>query len=132
MGDSANRYYPYLAKFLSIPVEEEHEERVRYLDAEGLRKQFYVTIRHWLESLAKTNPVVISFVDLHWADNASLELVKYCLSVCEQQPLVLLAVFRLERASPAWEFRYFVETEYPHRLTTRGFQKPLRMMKAKS
>ena len=116
-GDSANRYYPYLAKFLSIPVEEEHEERLRYLDAEGLRKQFYVTIRYWLESLAKTNPVVISFVDLHWADNASLELLKYCLSVCEQQPLVLLAVFRLERASPAWEFRYFVETEYPHRLT---------------
>ncbi len=116
-GDLANRYYPYLAKFLSIPVDEEHEERVRYLDAEGLRKQFYVTIRQWLEALAKANPVVISFVDLHWADNASLELLKYCLSVCEQQPLVLLVVFRLERTSPAWGFRYYVETEYPHRLT---------------
>ncbi len=116
-GELANRYYPYLAKFLSIPVDDEHEERVRYLDAEGLRKQFYVTIRQWLETLAKSNPVVISFVDLHWADNASLELLKYCLSVCEQQPLVLLTVFRLERASPAWEFRYYVETEYPHRLT---------------
>jgi predicted ATPase/class 3 adenylate cyclase len=122
-GDSYTRYFPYLAKFLSIPtVKPEFEDKLRYLDAEGLKKQFFVTIRSWVEMNARLGPLVLSFTDLQWADAVSLELLKYCLPVCERQSLIWLAVFRPERTSPAWGFRYHVETEYPHRLTVVDLQ----------
>ena len=38
-GDQAERYYPYLATLLSLPVKEETAGRVASLRAEGLQKQ---------------------------------------------------------------------------------------------
>lgn len=116
-GDRMDRYYPYLATFLSLPLEDTFAERVRYLDAQGLQGQFFVSVRSWVEALAKRGPLVLAFSDLHWADTASLELLKYCLPLCDSETLFWLLVFRPERASPVWEFRHYVETEYPHRLT---------------
>ncbi len=116
-GDSANRYYPYLARFLSIPLKGEDENRIRRLEAESLKKQFYLTIHLWVETLARIDPLVLSFTDLQWADSASLNLLEYCMPICEKQSVVWLAVYRPDRSSPAWEFQHLVETEYPHRLT---------------
>ena len=117
-GQRLAEHYPYLATFLSLPLEEVFAERVRHLDAEGLRQQFLLTVRGLVEAMAKRGPLVLSFEDLHWADATSLELLKYCLPLCDHEPLLWLTMFRPDRTSPAWEFRHRVETEYPHRVTT--------------
>lgn len=116
-GEQFDRYYPYLATFLKLPLEEAYAERVRYLDAEGLQQQFFSTMRSWIEELARRGPLVLTFADLHWADVSSLELLRYCLPLCDSEALLWLLMFRPERASPAWELQHAVETEYPHRLT---------------
>ncbi len=122
-GDAYERYFPYLAKFLSIPTTQtEHEEKLRYLDAQGLNKQIFITIRSWVETMARMGPLIISFVDLQWADLASLELLKFCLPASERLSLVWLLIMRPERQSLAWEFRHYVETEYPHRLSAVDLQ----------
>ncbi len=111
-------HYPYLAIFLSLPLEQDFAERIKYLDAEGLRQQFFLTIRSWVEAMSRRGPLVLAFADVHWADATSLDLLKYCLSLCDHEALLWLIVCRPDRSSPAWEFHHRVETEYPHRLTT--------------
>ena len=117
-GDRLAEYYPYLATFLSLPLEEVFAERVKHLDAEGLRQQFFFALRSWVEVMAKRGPLVLAFADVHWADTTSLDLLKYCLPLCDDEALLWLIVFRPDRTAPVWEFRHRVETEYPHRVTT--------------
>ncbi|MCP4537420.1 MAG: AAA family ATPase [Chloroflexi bacterium] len=117
-GDRWTEHYPYLATFLSLPLEETFVERIKYLDAEGLRQQFFLTIQSWVEEMSKRGPLVLAFADVHWADTTSLGLLKYCLPLCDHQALLWLIVCRPDRSSPAWEFHHRIETEYPHRLTT--------------
>ncbi|MCK4472227.1 MAG: hypothetical protein KAW49_10625, partial [Anaerolineae bacterium] len=68
--------------------------------------------------MAKRGPLVLAFADVHWADTTSLDLLKYCLPLCDDEALLWLIVFRPDRTAPVWEFRHRVETEYPHRVTT--------------
>jgi len=116
-GEQLSEYYPYLATFLSLPLEKAFTERIKHLDAEGLQQQFFRVIRSWVETLSRRGPLVLAFSDMQWADTTSLDLLKYCLPLCDTETLLWLLVFRPERTSPVWEFRHYVETEYPHRLT---------------
>ena len=117
-GERFADYYPFLAVFLlALPLEEEFAERVRHLDAESLKRQFFRTIRAWVAALAQRGPVVFFFADVQWVDSTSLELLQQCLPLCDTLPLLWLVVFRPDRSSPVWDFRHYVLTEYPHRLT---------------
>jgi tetratricopeptide (TPR) repeat protein len=126
-GPEMAEHYPYLATFLSLPLEKDAALRIKHLSAEGLRQRFFLTIRSWIAALAEQGPLVLSFTDMHWVNTTSLDLLKYCLPLCDHLPLLWIFVFRLEAhrledqqlaPSPVWEFRHYVETEYPHRLTT--------------
>ena len=67
---------PFLAWLLEVPVPENIEHRVEYLDPPQLRTEAFRATIELLESMARVEPVVIVFEDLHWADAASLDLVK--------------------------------------------------------
>ncbi|GAB4580330.1 MAG: hypothetical protein Fur0022_30700 [Anaerolineales bacterium] len=108
--------YPYLASFLSLPLEEVFLAQIQHIEPEGLRRKFFMAIRSLLEILARQNPLVVVFTEVHWAEPASLELLKFCLPLCLQERVQFMIVFRPERTTPAWNFKHFVETEYFHRL----------------
>ena len=115
---AAERYAPYLATLLSLPVEDAHAERIAHLKAEELQKQLAQALYGWVEALARQGPLVLAFNDLQWADASSLEALKRCLPICDTAPILWLASFRPDRASPVWAFSQHIETEYPHRLTS--------------
>ena len=115
-GDAAEEFIPYLTTFLSLPLESEYENRVKFLNAEGLRHQFFLTIWNWIKAMAEQGPLVIAFEDVHWADSSSLDLLEQCLPLCDQEALLWLIIARPERESAAWSFQQRVETRYPHRL----------------
>lgn len=116
-GKEAERYYPYLSALLALPLDDEASEKVRHLSAEGLRRQIFLAVRSWIEALVERHPVVLAFTDVHWADQASLDLLRYCLPVCDSHALLWLVIFRPDRTSPIWNFRHYIQTEFPHRLT---------------
>ncbi len=116
-GSDVEKDYPNLATFLSSPVDETTLERVKHLDAEGMKRQFFQSMRDWLRDLARQRPIVIGFADMQWADTTSLELLEYCLPLCDTEQILFLLVYRPERDSAMWEFQHHLETEYPHRLT---------------
>ncbi|MCX7682125.1 MAG: AAA family ATPase [Anaerolineae bacterium] len=132
-------YYPYLVILLSLPFDDDVPEWLVRQAAEWkhqmpfsaempwgqhiademaiLRQHTFLAVRSWVEALARRGPLVLTLEDLHWADTTSLELLEYCLPLCEQEPLLWLALCHPERHSPAWRFRNLVETDYPHRTT---------------
>jgi class 3 adenylate cyclase len=116
-GEQMAEYYPYLATYLNLPLEEDFVDRVKHLDAEGLRSQFFFAIRGWVEALVRQGPLVLMFSDMHWADVSTIDLLKFCLSVCDDMPVLWLFTLRPDRISPVWNLRYSLETDYPHRLT---------------
>jgi class 3 adenylate cyclase/tetratricopeptide (TPR) repeat protein len=115
-GQSLLEYYPYLATFLSLPLEEAYQERVRHLSAESLQNQFRQAIRSWVEKLVSQGPSVFVFNDVNWADASALDLLRYCLPMCDNQALLFILTMRPDRTGFAWELRHHIETEYPHRL----------------
>lgn len=115
-GAQKDSYYPYLATFLSLPLEEPYAERFRHLDAQNLKAQVFTAVKSWLDVLTARFPVIVSFSDIHWADDTSVDLLKHCLPLSDASPILWITVFRAERTSAAWEFRHHVETDYPHRL----------------
>ena len=117
-ADDFVEHYPYLATLLSLPLEDEFSEKVRYLSGEGLRQRFFQSIRSWVEMMVKRGPLVMQCSDTQWADESSLSLLHYCLPVSDDAAVLWLIIFRSERATPMWKFRQDVETEFPHRLTT--------------
>ncbi|MBN1873293.1 MAG: AAA family ATPase [Anaerolineae bacterium] len=117
-GDDLEQYYPYLAVFLGLPLEDPFLVTVEHLDAEKMRQQIFRVIGDWIETLTWNGPLLLTFTDMHWADASSLELLRYCLPFCDREMILWIFMFRPERDAPIWKFRYDVETEYPHRLTT--------------
>ncbi len=117
LGSDIEQDYPNLAPFMSIPVDETALERARHLDAETLKRQFFETFRRLIESLSQQRPLVVSFADMQWADPTSLELLDYCLPLCDTNAVLWLLVYRPDRDSPVWEFEHRLETQYPHRIT---------------
>lgn len=116
-GAQAGDHYPCLASLLSLPLDEPYATQLRRMDAEMWQRQLFQTMRSWLAALAGRQPVVVVFSDLHWADPSSIDLLRFCLPLCDSAPVLWLLVFRPDRTSPAWSLRHHVETEYPHRLT---------------
>ncbi len=112
----ASEYIPYLAAFLSLAPDETEKNRLKLLDPGGLRQQFFTTLRSWITTLSRVSPLMIVFSDLHWADISSLELLIYCLPVCETEQILWVLTFRPDRTSPVWSFQHYLTTYFPHRL----------------
>jgi len=117
-GGAVQEHYPYLAALLSLPLEAALAEQIAQQDAEGVRQRSFGAVRSWVEAMAREGPLVLAFDDVYWADSTSLQLLEYCLSVCDQHPVLFLIMFRARRESAIWAFQQRVERQYPHRLET--------------
>ena len=116
-GDRLDEHCPYLSVFLSLPLDEASAERVKHLDAEGLRQQILLTLRDWVQAMARRGPLVLVFEDVHWVDASSLGLLEYCLPLCKRGAVLWLIMSRMDRTSLIWEFQRRVESQYAQRLT---------------
>jgi class 3 adenylate cyclase/tetratricopeptide (TPR) repeat protein len=116
-GNALAEHYPYLATFLGFPLEETFTEKIRHLDSEGLRQRFFLAVRSWIEAACRRGAVVLAISDMQWVDDSSLDLLKYCLPICDSESLLWMLSFRPERETSIWKFHHYVEAQYPHRLT---------------
>jgi class 3 adenylate cyclase/tetratricopeptide (TPR) repeat protein len=88
----------YLATMLGLEITGELAERVRYLDAEAVRRQVFRTARRFFEALARERPLVLLIEDLHWVDASSAALVEHLLPLTAEAPLLLCWASRPEAA----------------------------------
>ncbi|MGZ4200729.1 MAG: adenylate/guanylate cyclase domain-containing protein, partial [Thermoleophilaceae bacterium] len=72
-------------------------------DAQRMRESFFAAVRTAIEAMARRNPLVLVFEDIHWADQGMLDLVEH-LGQWVRGPLMILCLARdelLERR-PGW------------------------------
>ena len=101
IGLDPAEYAPLLAPLVDIPLP---EERAAKLAPEELRRRQLAALVAWFLAGARSQPVVLAFEDLHWADPTSLDLMQALAERGAQAPLLILATARPE-FRPPWSLR---------------------------
>ena len=79
-------------------------DRVPKLSPEELRSRQLAALVAWLLAGARTQPIVLAFEDLHWADPTSLDVLQALAERGAQAPLLIIATTRPE-FRPPWKQR---------------------------
>ncbi|HEY2965156.1 MAG TPA: adenylate/guanylate cyclase domain-containing protein, partial [Actinomycetota bacterium] len=62
-----------------------------------------------------SEPRLLVFEDLHWCDEAYMDLLIETAKLVDELPCLFLVSFRPDRRAPSWRLKQWLETEYPHR-----------------
>ena len=101
VGLDPDEYAPLIAPLVDIPL---REDRRAKFAPEELRRRQLAAVTAWYFAGASTQPAVVVFEDLHWADPTSLDLLRSLVERGSQVPLLIVATTRPEFRSP-WAMR---------------------------
>ena len=92
---------PLLAPLVDIPLP---PGRAAIFAPRSLRRRQLAAMVAWVLAGARSQPVVLAFEDLHWADPTSLDLLRALAERGAQAPLLSVATSRPE-FRPPWSMR---------------------------
>ena len=94
VGDGADRLASHLSLFIGLGHEDEVADR----------QVLFFAARQFVEAVARDQPTVFLFEDVHWADAGTFELLELLASRIRNAPAMLLALARpdLLLAHPGW------------------------------
>ena len=101
IGLDAAEYAPLLAPLFDVPLP---EDRAAKFAPEELRRRQLAAMTALTLAGARSQPVVLAFEDLHWADPTSLDLLRALVERGAQAPLLIVATTRPE-FRPDWSLR---------------------------
>ena len=113
--DDAEEIYPFFASLIGLTLEPEAAERIRELNREGVQHQTFEGFSELLCRLAAERPLCLVLEDLHWADEATIELLEAILPVTEEAAVGLFLLYRTEREHGSWHLGERARQLYPHR-----------------
>jgi len=114
-GEQADEAYPFLANLLGLTLEPDAAERVRELNRESVQHQTYEVFAELVCRLSSELPLCLVLEDLHWADEATLELLEETLRVTEEAAVGFIFLHRTEREHRSWHLGERARQMYPHR-----------------
>ncbi len=101
VGLDAAEYAPLIAPLVDVPLP---EDRSTKFSPEELRRRQLAAMTALVLAGARSQPAVVAFEDLHWADPTSLDLLQTLAERGAQAPLFLVATMRPE-FRPPWSVR---------------------------
>ena len=114
--DEFSNKLAYLAKFLDLDLSRRQglTERVEGLEAETLQLQTRLAICDLLTHAAGEGPLVLVLENLHWADEASLDMLRFVVDrVSDDVPLLFCLIFRPRKELPIWSTWQAIERSCP-------------------
>ena len=93
---------PFLEVMLAVESVESSQIVMGY-QGETLVQRMTEAVRGYLCGLASEHPLVIVFDDLHWADEASLNLLLSLVVLTKTQSILFICMLRPEKTVPSWE-----------------------------
>jgi len=93
---------PFLEAMLAVESEESLQVIAGY-QGEALVKKMVDATRGYLCGLTGENLLVIVFDDLHWADEASLNLLLNIVELTNTQPILFTCLLRPDKTAASWE-----------------------------
>ncbi len=94
--------FPYLARFLGLPLTSADEHRIQQLAGESFRWRLFEVVRDLFRALAQQHAVVLALDDVQWADATSLDMIESLAPVAAEMPLTVLLALRPDRDTRAW------------------------------
>jgi predicted ATPase/class 3 adenylate cyclase len=95
LGRRASEVIPYLEHLLSLkPTNAMAANRISQLDADQLRQQIFIAVRDLFVAESERRPVLLILDDLHWADDASLDLLQFMLDTVHSTALYICGISR--------------------------------------
>ena len=82
---------------------------LRHVEPEQLKRQIFQALRTLCERRLQQGPLMLVVEDLHWADAASIELLRFLVDRLADRPLMLLFTYR-----PVFDARTLVTTQATH------------------
>ena len=101
IGLDPAEHAPLLAPLVDIPLP---PGRAVNFSPEELRRRQLAAMTAWVLAGARSQPAILAFEDLHWADPTSLDLLRAFADRGAQAPMLLLATTRPEFRAP-WSLR---------------------------
>jgi hypothetical protein len=101
IGLDPAEYAPLVAPLVDIPLP---PVRAANFPPEEMRRRQLAAMTNLVLAGARSQPVILAFEDLHWADPTSLDLLRALAERGAQAPLLLLATARPEFRAP-WSLR---------------------------
>jgi len=96
MGDEAKENLPFLEHLMGLPYSDSSiAEKINGLTAEQLREQIYLAMQDFFFLEAKKRPIILVLDDFHWADQASIDLLRYLLESLHESPIHFLIISRI-------------------------------------
>jgi len=108
---------PYLASLLTLDIKGEYATQIKYLDGEAMGRQVFLASRRFFERLAQTQPLMLVFEDLHWADESSRLLLEHLLPLANRAPLLICGVSRPEPKTQVFRLREIAAKDFDRRYT---------------
>jgi class 3 adenylate cyclase len=102
LGPEAADIAPYLAHLLDLPLREEEAERGR-VDPEVMQARYAASLHRIVRGLSRRAPVMLVLEDVHWADPASVEVIRQVLPLLTHLPVLTIAALRSEPEAAGWQ-----------------------------
>ena len=116
-GGRKDEVIPYLASMLGIKMELDSNGDLPLNDPQLLQQRIFLAMGEWVEVLAATQPVILVFEDLHWADPSSVNLIEYLFTLTVYNPVLMICVTRLERETNFWNVKIRTAQDYSDNFT---------------
>lgn len=87
------------------------------VEGEAIKRELHDAFLKLWQQGASNGPVVMVLDDLHWADDASVELLLHLCQTAEDLSVLFLCAFRPYRDSPAWQLKQTLASRYTDRYT---------------
>jgi class 3 adenylate cyclase/tetratricopeptide (TPR) repeat protein len=116
-AEETGEILPYLSTLLGLGVRGEYAEGLKYLDGKSMGSQIYLTSHRFFERLARVQPLVLVFEDLHWVDESSMLLLEHLLPLVMRVPLLICGISRTDPKIPIERIREIATREYERRYT---------------
>jgi class 3 adenylate cyclase/tetratricopeptide (TPR) repeat protein len=92
---------PFLEAMLAVESEKSLKV-IEGLQGDTLVEQITNAVRGYVCGLAQEMPLVLIFDDLHWADDASLDLLGKVADLVEKYPLLIICLLRPDKDAASW------------------------------
>lgn len=94
---------PYIGYLFSVRFADELDEKIKYLNDQGLKTQIFISIRKLLIAMARIRPLLLVIDDYHCTDTASLELLEFIFDSPETFPMLFLGISRIEKEKECYK-----------------------------
>ncbi|MFN2213039.1 MAG: ATP-binding protein [Anaerolineales bacterium] len=90
-----------------LTVDHKSEESTTPIQGEAVKRAIFSSMLDIWTTKAHEQPVVLVLDDLHWADEASVELTMHLFQLATDVPILFVCAMRPHLDSPAWQLREF-------------------------